>query len=124
MSFHAKLESTLASDWGRACAVIVVGLKSAVDKAIEEGAQEARDTHRYTDRTGDLTESIGDRLISLTAYGAEGVIEATMDYASYVENGTSRARAFPFMGQAYLKAERVLEREVDIAVAGAQAALP
>jgi len=81
--------------------------------------------------------------------GAEAEMGAFAAYASFVENGTKPhvisarpggflrwedsdgvhyaksvnhpgTRPAPFMGPAYLKAERVLERELELAVAGAQ----
>lgn len=152
MPYLVTLESTLKEDWGRTCHILVVGIRSAVDQALEQGADEARQTHRYTDRTGDLTRSIDDRLTAVDALGAKGVIEAKSPYASFVENGTRpheirarRARMlaweepqgdwhfarvvqhpgtkpFPFMGQAYLKAERVLEAQIGVAIAAAQSA--
>jgi hypothetical protein len=154
MPYQVTLESTLREDFGHACQLLVYGIRGAVDKACEEGADEARRTHLYKDRTGTLTKSIGDRLTSIGALGAEGVIEATAPYAKFVEGGTKphhivprRARMLawegeggqgdwhfarsvqhpgtqplPFMGPAYLKAERVLEREVWLAAERAQAA--
>jgi hypothetical protein len=148
MPFTVALESTLAADWRKVCRVIVKGLKTAVDNATTEGANEARTTHQYKDRTGDLTRSIQARMWGgEDALGAEGFIEALMPYASFVENGhaivgrhsrkfastkgakatwhfSKRARPFPFMAQAYLKAERVLERDVLVAIDSAQSALP
>jgi hypothetical protein len=158
MPFNVTMESTLARDYGIAMQLVVAGIKGAVSNACEEGAAEARSTHKYKDRTGNLTRSIGDRLINIEAYGAEGVIEATADYASYVEHGTKphvipkggaqkgvllawegdggsgdwhfarevhhpgQRTPLPFMGAAYLKAERVLERDIEVAVQKAQEA--
>jgi hypothetical protein len=148
MSVTVELESTLAADWRRFCRVLVKGLHTAVQNAIEEGAHEARTTHRYQDRTGNLTRSIQPRMWQgEDPNGAEGYIEALMPYASFVENGhaiisrqsrkfasiaggrktwhfSRQARPFPFMAQAYLKAERVLERDTLVAIAAAQLVLP
>jgi hypothetical protein len=145
--FTATIESTLQADWRRATTAFVRGLRSAVSDAVTQGAEEARTTHQYTDRTGDLTKSISGQLWGgEDPLGAEGTIEAGMFYASFVENGhaishfhdrrdehgrfaagrgwhDTRARAFPFMGQADLKAERVLEAGVDVAVQKMQDAL-
>ncbi len=64
---------------------------------------DARADHPYKDRTGNLTNSIqaGDVVIDdkeVTAY-----VEARMQYASFVEFGTSRAQAYPFLTPAMLR---------------------
>ena len=134
------------------------GINAAVAEACTAGANEARATHRYQDRTGKLTASIRAVLPSggagmLTSEN-EGSIVATAPYASFVEGGTRRhdikARRvpnlifwwpkvgawfigpkvdhpgtppLPFMGQAYLKAERVLLAAIERSIPKAQAVL-
>ena len=120
------------------------GLRSGVRKAAEEGADEARATHRFVNRTGRLEGSIAADHIVSTPGGAESDIVVTARYASFVEAGTApheiHARRAPnlvfqvdgvwvrtkkvnhpgtkadgFAGRGYQKAERVVEREVDLA---------
>lgn len=98
------------------------GVVRAVERAVVEGAGEAYQRHTYQDQTGNLTDSIDARMTDEGGEdeyttGAAGVIEAKAPYASFVENGTSRSKARPFMSFAYEKAERVLEREIEIACA-------
>ncbi len=64
---------------------------------------DARADHPYKDRTGNLTNSIqaGDVIIDdkeVTVY-----VQARMQYASFVEFGTSRAQAYPFLTPAMLR---------------------
>jgi hypothetical protein len=125
-------------------------LRVAVETACVEGAEEAVRVHPYTDRTGRLTRSIRGQLMTATATSAEGEIVALAEYASFVENGTRPHRIearnaqalrwegsdgtphfaksvnhpgtkpYPFMGPGHLKAERVLEREINVIVAEAE----
>lgn len=146
MAWTATVEGLddLERDWGDALTALSDGARRGVARGVEEGAAEARTVHRYTDRTGALTASVKGRVETSTKGGAEGVIEATMPYASFVEEGTQphdirpvRAKAlhwtdgdgehfaavvhhpggrsFPFMGPALQKAERVIVAEVEIA---------
>lgn len=57
----------------------------------------AKSNHPYTDRSGNLTNSIQPGEIHVTNKGVEAEIAARMSYASYVEGGTSRAKPFPFL---------------------------
>lgn len=122
---------------------VAVRVPRIVEDACVEGAKEARSTHRYQDRTGTLTDKTTGRLVSTSEGAAEGEIVADTPYAAYVSDGTRphdieprRAtslrwedaqgahfakkvhhpgtQADPFMGNAYLKAERVLEREAEV----------
>lgn len=134
----------LDRDWADACSALSDGAQRGVRMGVAEGAAEARSVHRYKDRTGALTASTVGRVDVSTKGGAEGVIEATKPYASFVEEGTQaheiwarRAPALhwvdeagdhhfarkvnhpgtpsmPFIGPAALKAERVMVREVEI----------
>lgn len=138
----------LQRDWIEACGVLSDGARRGVAQGVEEGAAQARASHPYRDRTGALTASTRGRVDVSTRGGAEGVIEATAPYASFVESGTEpheirarRARALhwvdadgdhfarrvqhpgarqmPFIGPAAQKAERVMVREIEIAIVAA-----
>lgn len=120
------------------------GVLRAVTDATSEGAQEARSTHVYQDRTGDLTRSTKGRVIGGGGGDVDGEIVADMPYASFVDGGTEPheihakngpnlkfkvgdrwvstpvvhhpgTRADAFMGRALQKAERVLLREGEVA---------
>lgn len=144
-----RLELRLDEQWSAVSATLAEGIRTAVFHAVTEGADEARRVHQYKDRTGNLTKSIYGRLDSYDRHGAEGTIGARASYASFVENGTrphrieaSNASALrwqsedgavhfaravnhpgtkphPFAGPALLKAERVLEAGIAVAVARA-----
>lgn len=120
------------------------GVLRAVTDATSEGAEEARSTHRYQDRTGDLTRSTVGRVIGGGGGDVDGEIVAAKDYASFVDGGTEpheihakgdgvlkfkiggqwvskKSVQHPgtapdaFMGRALQKAERVLLREGEVA---------
>lgn len=67
-------------------------------------AAEAKTSHSYQDRTGDLTRSI--RALPIDGRFLSGSLNggaiATMRYASYVEEGTTRARAYQYLSTAYV----------------------
>lgn len=135
----------LDRDWADACSALSDGAQRGVRMGVAEGAAEARSVHRYRDRSGALTASTVGRVDVSTKGGAEGVIEATAGYASFVEEGTAAheirarravalhwvddagddhfarrvwhpgTRSMPFIGPAALKAERVMVREAEIA---------
>jgi hypothetical protein len=106
----------LAARADRADAVLGQGLARGVRRAVEDGIDEARRTHRYVDRTGNLTQSLDGRVTEVGPLHAEGEMVAETDYASYVEKGTRFARPHPYMAQARTKAKRVLQEEVQDAV--------
>lgn len=70
-----------------------------------EAASIARNEHSYTNRTGKLQRST--RALPITgsfmAGTLSGGIEASADYAGFVEDGTSRSRAHPFLKPAMAK---------------------
>lgn len=78
----------LEADIVRADGVLVDVVAESVDGALRDGAEHAKQNHGYQDRTGALTASIVGRVDSQNASGASGVLEATVPYASYVEEGT------------------------------------
>lgn len=138
-------EADLRAKIAQADREMAVVLRDSVKNACDEGAQEARDTHQYKDRSGALTASIDSRLLASGADVAMGEMTAKAPYASHVEGGTvphvilpkngrylkfniggrtifatkvnhPGTKPFPFMGQAYLKAERVLRRDLESGV--------
>lgn len=70
-------------------------LSLAVKEATEEVAEEAREHHRYTSRTGNLERAID------TSYGSEGLIgyaflnTGTAPYGPFVHEGTKPHDIFP-----------------------------
>lgn len=135
--------------WADSVGIIRQGVAGGVTRAATEGASEARDRHRFKNQSGDLERSIQAIVRGWSGDTFHAVIRASVPYASYVEEGTRphliearRAQALrfidangdlrfarivrhpgtqalPFMGLAYLKAERVLIREIESAVADA-----
>lgn len=117
-------------------------VKRSVAKAVDEGAREGVQTHGYQDQTGLLTSRIKGFVEVTTANGAQGMLGAFTDYASFVSDGTkpheihgnpfltfkakdgtwvtARMVRHPgyrgdgFMTRALYKSERVLLREVEV----------
>ena len=134
----------------RVVITIRVATMRAVSMAAREGAEAARNGHQFTNRTGKLEASIQGKNNTSGSDDYRSEIVASEHYASYVENGRGPVSRFdpgglrlalrfqnqngefifrvrvraaapkPFMGIAYLKAERVLQREVENGVARAQ----
>ncbi len=129
--------------WDRGLQIMSDGVRRAVKMAVEEGAREGINTRHYQDQTGLLTSRIRGFVEISTPGGAVGVLGAFTHYASYVDAGTRPheirgnpwlvfktkdgqwvrthlvrhpgTKADGFMGRAFLKAERVLLREVEVA---------
>ena len=123
-------------------------MHSAVQAAVTEGAAEAIRTHGYQDQTGLLTSRIRGFVEVSAPGGATGIIGAFTDYALFVDQDTKRhdipgnpylifkgrdgnwvrtrlvdhpgTKGDHFMTRAFLKAERVIIREVEIGVAELQ----
>lgn len=134
--------------WERAVAEIRVGVIRGVGLGAKEGAEEARRVHQWQSRTGNLERSIGHIVLGWTSEGTYvAQIFAKAKYASYLEEGTQPhliagdpflafewkgekvffryvnhpgTRPMPFMGPALQKAERVVQREVELGVARAE----
>ncbi len=64
---------------------------------------DARSDHPYKDRTGNLTNSIQPGEVIITDQEVTAFVEARMQYATFVEFGTSRAQAYPFLTPAMLR---------------------
>lgn len=82
---------------------ILQALVSAAEVSQARIVNDARANHPYTDRTQNLTNSIQAGLVRVTEEGVEAYVEARMEYASYVEFGTSRSKPYPFLTPAMLR---------------------
>lgn len=104
-------------------------LRRALDDEMERAVRttgralrdEARRSHSYNDRTGTLTRSIAaipprGRFSNDTL---DGGVVATAPYASFVEDGTSRMRAYQYLGAAWDLQRDETERRVEDAVEAA-----
>lgn len=101
---------------GDAVADLVHDVREAVTHAAAEGVREAQGNHPYTDRTYRLTGTA----YPTNTYGGDLFPEAEMvwpaEYAGYVDEGTTRARPYPFTPQAVRRADEVLEQDLDAAL--------
>src|SRR5690242_15341349 len=108
---HAALaaDSELRSDLHRA----------GIDAA-KSGIELARASHPYTDRTGELT---GNAHVEEDHATGGGIMVWAEEYAGYVDEGTSRARAYPFTPKAKKLAGVMLNAGVNDAIARFKRAL-
>jgi len=84
-------------------------------------AAEAKRSHSYQDRTGKLTRSIRALPVNgrFLAGALDGGVIATMRYASYVEDGTTRARAYQYLSTAYFLQRDETEKRFNDAIENA-----
>ncbi len=64
---------------------------------------DAKNDHPYKDRTGNLTNSIQPGAIEISNEEVVGYVEARMQYATFVEFGTSRAKPYAFLTPAVIR---------------------
>lgn len=86
-------------------------LRTVSLEAAESGIQEAQANHPYEDQTFRLSGSA--RAVPVRG---EAEMRWPADYASHVDEGTSRARAYPFTPQATQRATAALEAGAERAV--------
>ncbi len=91
----------LESGWRDALDELSNGCRIAVANACTEGAAEARATHVYKDRTGELTKATTGKLLDSGRGYANGEITAKTPYASYVEEGTKPHDIWPKEGEGF-----------------------
>ncbi len=98
-----RLEA-LAGDWERAMAGAVF---AATQKALETAREEVPVD------TGALKDSL-----QMAQAGLEGSIQTGKEYAVYVELGTARSAAQPFLRPAFLAGAETFRREAAAAIFG------
>lgn len=96
-------------------------IERAVRATAREVAKEAKSSHGYRDRTGRLTRSIThyEPVGEFSDGSLEGIVGATMPYASFVEDGTSRSRASRYLGTAWLLQRDETDRRMEDALESA-----
>jgi len=102
MSFEAELR-TLAADMQ---AEFNTELRRATERALAEGVSVARGTHRYRDRTGELSQSIRGYVVEAADGSVDAVLEATAPYAEFVNAKDG------FMERAEAAVARTLEQQI------------
>lgn len=111
--------TTNTDEWLRAVLaevddVLVPALDTAALNAAREGVRAAQQDHPYTDRTMDLTQTA--KAERGRPGSGEAVMVWEMPYAGFVDEGTSRAKPYPFTPIARREAARVMPRYVAEAV--------
>lgn len=142
--------SDFEADCRSADTTLRFGTARAVLQAAREGLAEGKVRRRYKDRTGNLTGKAYARMLVFAGDRPEAVIAWPVPYASFVDGGTKAheikarrgkslrleggsgavtfartvrhpgTRPDGFAGAAYLKAERVAVREVEVAIDAVQ----
>jgi HK97 gp10 family phage protein len=122
MPYEVTLEGleSLAGDWVQVRAAIRAGCRRGVAFGVELGAAEAHHKHPFQNRTGRLEASIDGRVTGSNEDGTQGVIEATAPYAGFVNDGTSKTKAYPFMPIAEKACEKTLIEEINAGIDDAQ----
>ena len=105
-------------DVHRLGAVLDDALERAVRVTAREVAKEAKNSHGYQDRAGRLTRSIThyEPVGKFTEDSLEGLVGAPTPYASYVEDGTRRSRAFKYLGTAWVLQRAETEQRMEDAL--------
>lgn len=96
-------------------------LSNGLQRAAELVALQASTTHPYTDRTGGLSRSIQAAPVigSIATHNLRGVVVAGEDYASFVEEGTSRSRPYPYLAPAAAAVDAAISTEGEKALEAA-----
>ena len=92
---------------------LATGLDSAAKEAAQEGVDAAKAQHPYRDRTHNLTDQAH---VEPSAVRGDHFMTWPMEYASYVDQGTSRANPYPFTPLAEQAADRGLDHHARAAV--------
>lgn len=108
MPFEVTVDSDLEGLWKGVRDEITLEMAKDVEAACEEAIAEVQGEHPYQDHTYHLTDTATAKLESSDYRGATGVLVWPMDYASYVDQGTSRAKAYPFVERTTDHADRIL----------------
>ncbi len=90
----------------------IKGIVAAAQISQADVVNDARNNHPYTDRTGNLTNSIQPGRVEVTDSEVLAYVEARMEYASFVEFGTSRAHPYPFLTPAMLREAPTFRRNI------------
>jgi len=103
----------LTQDMEKAVAELPSGLESAMGKAtllVEREAKiKASGRPGPMVRTGRLRASIAPE-VETVAGGVRGIVGSVVEYAPYVELGTKKSRAYPYLGPAVeAKTEQILK---------------
>jgi hypothetical protein len=105
---------------------LIGAILASVDDAVAEGvldgarvvAEQAAAVHPYTNRTGNLQRRTqAGRVVGRASRGLVRVdVLGDTRYGSFVEEGTSRNRAYPYLAPAWIAREADFARIVDEAL--------
>ena len=118
MSASVRLEGVaeLESYWrNEVLGDVRQAMRDAVREALKQGVGHAKEHAEFQNRTGNLRATIS---YALRTFRNEvmGALTSPMPYARYVDEGTARSRAYPYLRPATEHAWRmlpwILEREL------------
>ena len=93
---------------------------SAVAQVSVDVANHAKDNHTFTNRTGNLENSIQPEAVEVDGTALVGVVRAGMEYAANVEYGTAKSAPYPFMTPAVEANKQNLSDTIKAAIERAQ----
>ena len=76
---------------------VITAVAAAVGQVTIEIAEDAKTNHSFTNRTGNLENSIQPLPVKVDGSTISGGVNAGMEYAKFVEYGTSKAAPYPFL---------------------------
>ena len=100
-------------------------IANAVESSLVDASNHAKAGHesnqahmnkRYANQTSTLTRSINPNIDKVTVNGVEGHIGTNVEYAPFLEYGTSRNRAYPFLFPALVAVKHIFLKRLKIAM--------
>ena len=123
---HIAGQQRVQANFSKAQAAVLSRLAQAVEMTAVDVANNAKAGHaasesphaagRYITRTGTLTRSIMPALVSVTNAEVEGQVFTNIEYAAFVEIGTSRSRPYPYLWPALVANFNVFQERIAAAL--------
>lgn len=77
--------------------IVESAVAAAIGQVSIDIAEHAKANHSFANKTGNLENSIQPLPVSIEGTIISGGVKAGMEYAKYVEYGTSKAAPYPFL---------------------------
>lgn len=77
--------------------IVETAVAAAVGQVTIDIANDAKINHSFTNRTGNLENSIQPLPVKVNGNIIEGGVNAGMDYSGFVEFGTSKSAPYPYL---------------------------
>ena len=110
---NKALETASRDTLDRVKTAIEITLNEAVTHAKSDHGLTAHDQDRFQTQTGNLVQSIhANEIVEVPGQVIEGSFSAGIEYAQFVEKGTSVSQAYPFMFTAALAVAANFKRRI------------